>query len=280
MVLLTYNGTPFKNSEFERYTKNHGIKHVFTAPGFPATNGQAESAVKIIKKGIKAASHMSSNKEDMEKLISKILFDYRSTQHTTTEETPAKLFLKRQIKHKLDLLRPPSSVEVAEKRQKAQTKYHKGRIVREFATNDHVWSRDYSDPNKKTWTQGKVLTVLGKRSYLVQLSGSKRNIKRHTDQLRKRTIQRDYSDDDESTTVETTLHANPEAVCANVKNSVETVERGGSPGDVETRNSPVRSSPTQISPKSQRSGTYDRGMPSRIRKAPDRLNYDHPVKRS
>lgn len=192
-TIVTDNGTAFKNFEFEQLTKELGIEHIFTAPGFPATNGQAESAVKIIKKGIKTMTDANVTKEELSKNICKILSDYRVTQQTTTGESPAKLFLKRQVKHRLDLLRPPTQVKIAELKKKKQIEDHKSSTVREFAIQETVWSRDFSNPNRKVWTPGTVVKIIGRRTYVIRLSGSGRLIKRHTDQLRKRNT---YSEDE------------------------------------------------------------------------------------
>lgn len=47
-TIVTDNETQFTNNDFKQFTSEFEIKHIFTAPGFPATNGQAESAVKVV----------------------------------------------------------------------------------------------------------------------------------------------------------------------------------------------------------------------------------------
>jgi len=76
-VLVTDNGTCFTSTEFQEFTKQNGIHHIRTAP---ASNGQAERAVKTIKQGLKKAS-----KGSLEMQISRFLFHYRLTPHSTTE---------------------------------------------------------------------------------------------------------------------------------------------------------------------------------------------------
>lgn len=49
-TLVSDNGTQFTSLEFKTFTSENHIKHVLTAPGHPATNGQAENFVKTLKK--------------------------------------------------------------------------------------------------------------------------------------------------------------------------------------------------------------------------------------
>lgn len=43
------NGAQFSSSAFKQFLDQRGIKHVYTAPGYPATNGAAENAVRTVK---------------------------------------------------------------------------------------------------------------------------------------------------------------------------------------------------------------------------------------
>lgn len=182
-TIVTDNGVQFKNIEFETFTASFGIKHVFSAPGFPATNGQAESAVKIVKKGIRAVTCSQPNR-DIKCVVNQFLFDYRTTPHTSTMESPAKLMFKRNIRCRFSVIRPPSTLETIENQQRKQVKNYNGSAVRPALVGDRVWARDYTNPNKKGWASGQLKEVLGKRNFLVQLDVNGRLIKRHIDQLR------------------------------------------------------------------------------------------------
>lgn len=182
-TIVSDNGTQFKNIEFEQFTKEFHIKHIFTAPGYPQTNGQAESAVKIVKKSLRAAIGRTVNVSAMP--INQFLFDYRSTPHTTTLETPANLFLKREIRNRFSLIKPLTPTHNIERNQRRQITHHKGSGSRKLNVGEKIWARDYSNPNKKSWTRGRIRSIIGKRSLLIQLDKSGQLIKRHVDQIRK-----------------------------------------------------------------------------------------------
>ncbi|GBP82589.1 Uncharacterized protein K02A2.6 [Eumeta japonica] len=48
------NGTGFTSRAFKQFCAINGISHVFSPVYCPASNGQAESAVKIVKTGVKS----------------------------------------------------------------------------------------------------------------------------------------------------------------------------------------------------------------------------------
>ena len=52
-TVVTDNGTGFVSQEFEEFLSKNGISHVTSAPYHPASNGLAERAVQIVKKGLK-----------------------------------------------------------------------------------------------------------------------------------------------------------------------------------------------------------------------------------
>ncbi len=52
-TIVTDNGSSFTSQEFRKFLKNNGIRHTTSAPYHPASNGMAERAVQIVKKGLK-----------------------------------------------------------------------------------------------------------------------------------------------------------------------------------------------------------------------------------
>ncbi len=109
---------PSTSEEFREFLSDNGIVHVTTSPYHPSSNGLAERAVQTFKKGIKH----TAGKTIQEKL-SKFLFTYRITPHTTTGTAPAQLLMGRQLRTRLDRLFPDLSQHV-QKYQAKQSQQH------------------------------------------------------------------------------------------------------------------------------------------------------------
>ena len=54
---VTDNGTYFVSAETEAFFTSNGIKHLTSAHCHPASNGLAERALQIVKKGLKKITH-------------------------------------------------------------------------------------------------------------------------------------------------------------------------------------------------------------------------------
>lgn len=115
-VVVSDNGSQFTSDEFKTFLAKNMIKHSLTAPGHPASNNQAENFVKTLKKSIYA--NLNDSKPDsFDMIINRFLADYRTTKHSSTNETPAKLLLGRELKTRFSLLKPPCTVDVLKKSQ-------------------------------------------------------------------------------------------------------------------------------------------------------------------
>ncbi|VDI71497.1 Hypothetical predicted protein [Mytilus galloprovincialis] len=112
---------------FKTFTKMNGITHIKSAPYHPATNGLAERFVQTFKQSLKA---MRGENADLNKKLANFLLAYRNTPHTTTNETPAKLFMGRNLRNRLDLIKPDINRQVQDKQMKIAIKTNK----RDFAT--------------------------------------------------------------------------------------------------------------------------------------------------
>ena len=176
-TIVSDNGRQFTLHIFKQFTDYLNIRHVFTAPGHPATNGAAENSVKTIKNALKAATF--SKQISIEIALNNFLFDYRIAVHNTTNIAPAELMFGRSLRTKLDLLKPTPK----DNSNKVLIPIQK----RKFNINDNVMIRNYSNPNEDRWEPAIISNVLGPRTYICLTKNSK-TIKRHIDQIRTRNI--------------------------------------------------------------------------------------------
>ena len=88
-ILVSDNGTAFTSAEFQEFIRLNGICYITSVPYHPASNGLAERAVQTLKQGLRK----SSTVDDMETRVSRFLFRYRTTPHSTTGVSPAELLL-------------------------------------------------------------------------------------------------------------------------------------------------------------------------------------------
>lgn len=100
-TIVTDHGSSFTSSEFQTFTQLNGIKHVRSAPFKPASNGQTELAVQIVKNGLK-----SLTKGSLQTRLSRFLLSYRTRPQTVTGRTPTELLMNRELKITLSLVHP------------------------------------------------------------------------------------------------------------------------------------------------------------------------------
>lgn len=177
--IVSDNGPQFKSDEFKHFMVMNNIRHITSSPFHPRTNGQAERFVQSFKKAIKSADndHMSIN----QKLCS-FLCKYRTIPHSTTNETPSMLMYGRNIRTRLDLLKPKASETVLRKQFQMTNSKHVGSNVRQFVPGQNVIVRDYRQNNRK-WMPGQISSQTGPLSYKVNI-GNDSMWRRHVDQMR------------------------------------------------------------------------------------------------
>ncbi|CAH8821629.1 unnamed protein product [Trichobilharzia szidati] len=98
-VLVTDNGTHFTEKNFNDWLKHIGCRHLYTAPRHPQSNGLAENFVRTLKSAI--ASMSPKNFDELERCVDNFLLQYRNAEHTSTHESPAKLFKSRILRKHL-----------------------------------------------------------------------------------------------------------------------------------------------------------------------------------
>ena len=172
--LVSDNGPQFVSEEFKAYLKSNGVKHITSSPYHPSTNGLAERFVQTLKQALRAATDSVS----LPQKLARFLMNYRNAIHSTTQESPAKLFLGRALRTQLDLLKP----DIRNTVENNQVKQELDGQERVFTVGEKVWARDYRVSGDK-WTLALVKSQLGDVHYSVEVDGI--IWKRHVEQLRK-----------------------------------------------------------------------------------------------
>lgn len=147
----------------------------------PASNGQAENAVRICKKMIKCSIGDNLPQKIISERLLDYLFVYRNTEHCSTGEPPAKLMFGRNLRSRLDLILPNEDKSCVNKQPVSKRKFNEG---------DVVWVRWYSS-RKGVWKKGIVKEILGNRMYSVYIIDYNEVCVRHIDQLFKSVASRD-----------------------------------------------------------------------------------------
>ena len=73
-TIVSGNGSIFISNEFEEFMKKNSIKHIKVAPYHPASNGQAERAMRAFKEGFQKMKSGS-----IQTKLSQFLLSYRTT---------------------------------------------------------------------------------------------------------------------------------------------------------------------------------------------------------
>ncbi len=134
---------------------------------------------------------LSASKQDsqqtVQQTLDRFLLTYRSTKHATTGCTPASLFMGRELRTRLSLVRPDLRATVSNKQSDQKTSHDKhSRQFREFFPGDDVLVKDVRENEK--WWPSTVAERTAPKSYIVILKDG-RVWKRHVDLMRKQTFQ-------------------------------------------------------------------------------------------
>lgn len=184
--LVSDNGPQFTSVEFENFTKQNGIKHYKSAPYHPATNGLAERFIQSFKNSMRA---MKQDNKDLNHKIANFLLNYRNTPHSVTKETPAKLFMGRDLRSCLSLVRPDVKATVINSQM--DSVFQRNQRPRYLNVGDRVIARDYKGKEHK-WVGGEIEKCDGPLMYKVRTDlGSV--WRRHVDQIKPSNISEDIN---------------------------------------------------------------------------------------
>ena len=157
-TIVSDNCACFTSTEFSEFMARNGICHIKSAPYHPATNGLAERAVQTFKNALKKASTT-----DVEAELSKFLYCYRITPHSTTGASPAELLLKRQPRSLLTRIRPSTTARVQSTQFRQKQTHDIHTKERHFTTDDLVFIRNFANTGQR-WISGIIIEARGQQS--------------------------------------------------------------------------------------------------------------------
>ena len=110
---MSDNGPQFIAHEFKEFMIQNGIKHIRVAPYYQASNVAAERAVRLFKESFTKQVLESNSERSLKYRIADFLLRCRSTHHGTTAE----LLMKRQLRIRLNLVKPDLTKLVNKKQE-------------------------------------------------------------------------------------------------------------------------------------------------------------------
>jgi hypothetical protein len=187
-TLVTDNGTAFSSQDFSKFCALNGISHLTSPPYHPASNGQAEIYVKVVKKGIKSSVLNAKNIRDSKLNLLKYMFDYRNSVHSMTNTSPAQLVFGRKLRSRLDLMHPSGAphsptpcTDLVNLKQCLQNKGCVNEVL--LSPGQYVLYKRYVNKDKYIWVRGIILRTVGKRLYLIKDCSTSAVCKKHKDQI-------------------------------------------------------------------------------------------------
>lgn len=130
------NGPPFASNEFESFLRRLGIDHQKGIPYWPQSNGEVERCNQTILKAIRIANLEGSN---WKTALENFLFHYRTTPHSTTGLSPAKLLMGRTFRDKLPRLTVPKD---------RATEAEWQQLLRERDAKNKLRQKEYADAKR------------------------------------------------------------------------------------------------------------------------------------
>lgn len=177
-TIVSDNGRQFVSNEFRVFCEHLGIKHLFSAPYHPQSNGRAERFVGILKRALEKLGGTS------DAALRKFLFCYRRTpSETLGGSSPFKIMSGRDMQSRLDLIKPSGSLSVNQNTEMAaRSNRHHGAMNREFFVGEQV---HIQLGVSKKWTEATVTKRKGAVDYQVIL-GDGRIVHSHANQMKRR----------------------------------------------------------------------------------------------
>ena len=177
--IVTDNGPTFTSENFQVFMKQNGIKHTFSAPYHPSSNGLTERAVQTFKQALRQMQH---ERGSIVEKLSIFLFKYRITPHSTTGVPPAELLVGRKLRSRLDLLQPNLASKVQCSHMTQKRNHDSKKPYRQFHEGDPVYAENFNNNSNTKWLPGKIMKATGPLSYIIELSTGN-TVRRHVDHI-------------------------------------------------------------------------------------------------
>ncbi|KAL1276414.1 hypothetical protein QQF64_036037 [Cirrhinus molitorella] len=130
---------------------------------------------------MKKALKSTQGKGSLNQRLNTFLLSYRNTPHATTKLSPATAMFKRQLRTRLDLLKPQKTKGTVQAQQNIQMERRLKVKHRCFRPGDKVLARNYGRGAR--WLSAVVIAQTGPVSYTAELADDHLIWKRHVDQL-------------------------------------------------------------------------------------------------
>jgi len=274
--VVSDNGPQLASEEFAVFMSKNGIKHTLVPPYHPSSNGAAERAVQVVKRGLAkldtAYPHLS-----LKQKLANFLLAYRDTPQSTTGVSPAELMLGRRLRTRFSLLKPNLAQAVEKRQVQQKVAYDTRTKYREFDVGDTVCVRSHHN-GKEHWENGTIVKVCGQRNYLIRVNGRIRYV--HIDHIVPRENINQRMDPLQDGRTPATPYQPLVAIPAVVQPPQVVVDQPVTPEVVPTREAQTPTPVVEISTQapsvaktpSAKTQVTERRYPGRTHKAPQRLD--------
>ncbi len=140
-MLVSDNDPSFMSIEFEDFCHRNDTRHPTSPTYYPESNGAAENAVKIVKRGLnKMLIDIKNKGVPFSVILQRYLYAYRTSVNSITGKSPFEMMFHRKPKLRWDALKPPKVTEEKSVDQECSD-------IRSFEVGDNVLARDYRKSN-------------------------------------------------------------------------------------------------------------------------------------
>ena len=208
-VLVTDNGKEFKNKDLQELTTAFSIKHIFTTPGHPQSNGQCERNNRNIIAYLK--KFIDDKTENWEEFLTTFMYHHNTSWHSSSKYSP---YFLRHGYQPVDVIKPIVTPHYGESwtsemikilknvheetyqnlknaQKEQRDAYDKDAHIREFHPQDKVLLKIPPKPglNRKfchEWTGPHTIVEMPSDvTAVIKLSDKKRTMKIHVNRLKK-----------------------------------------------------------------------------------------------